>query len=55
MGMCISASIEVLQFFFHRGFAETDDVMHNTLGCAIGFLIVAIIKGIWLLYKRDTG
>ena len=52
IGCSISVTIEALQFFFMRGFSEVDDVMHNTLGCAIGFLIVAIIKGIWLLQKR---
>lgn len=52
IGCGISVTIESLQFFFMRGFSEFDDVMHNTLGCAIGFLIVAIIKGIWLLQKR---
>jgi glycopeptide antibiotics resistance protein len=52
MGCGISVTIEALQFLLKRGFSEVDDVMHNTLGCAIGFLIVAIIKGIWLLQKR---
>ena len=52
IGCGISVTIESLQFFLMRGFSELDDVMHNTLGCAIGFLIVAIIKGIWLLQKR---
>lgn len=52
IGFGISVSIETLQYFFHKGFSEVDDVMHNTLGCAIGILIVAIIKGIWLLQKR---
>jgi len=52
IGCSISVTIEALQFFLMRGFSELDDVMHNTLGCAIGFLIVAIIKGIWLLQKR---
>ena len=41
LGACISISIETLQFFLHRGFAELDDVLHNTLGCLLG----------WLLYK----
>lgn len=36
IGCGISLSIEVLQYSFNRGFAETDDVMHNTLGCLIG-------------------
>ena len=51
-GMVISTSIETLQYILNRGFSELDDVFHNTLGCLIGFLMVAIIKGIWLLQKR---
>ena len=52
LGLFISSSIEALQFFLKRGFSELDDVFHNTLGCLIGFMIVVIIKGIWLLQKR---
>lgn len=48
----ISVSIEALQYYFHKGFSEFDDVFHNTLGCTIGIMIIAIIKGIWLLQKR---
>ena len=48
IGAAISITIETLQYFYHRGFAETDDVMHNTLGCAIGYglyrLLVQTIK-----------
>ncbi len=51
-GLVISGSIEVLQYFLKRGFSEFDDVFHNTLGCLIGFMMVAIIKGIWLFQKR---
>lgn len=40
VGMVISISIEAMQFFFHKGFAETDDVMHNTLGCILGYMLV---------------
>lgn len=36
-GCIISISIELLQFIFKRGFSEVDDVIHNTLGCAIGY------------------
>ena len=42
MGCGISVTIEALQFFFMRGFSEVDDVMHNTLGCLIGFGVYAI-------------
>ena len=52
VGMGISVSIETMQYFMKRGFSEVDDVMHNTLGCLIGFLIVAIFNEIWSLYKR---
>ena len=47
-GMGISLFIETMQYFFHRGFAETDDVMHNTVGCIIGWLMV---KGSRLMVK----
>ena len=40
MGMGISISIETMQYFFHRGFAEVDDVMHNTVGCILGYILV---------------
>lgn len=37
LALCISIPIEVLQFTFEKGFAELDDVMHNSLGCVIGY------------------
>lgn len=40
IGCGISVTIESLQFFFLRGFSEVDDVMHNTLGCILGYLIL---------------
>lgn len=39
-GLIISGSIEVLQYFLKRGFSEFDDVIHNTLGCLIGYILV---------------
>jgi len=33
----LSISIELLQFFFKKGFCETDDVIHNLVGCIIGY------------------
>ena len=52
VGFCISVSIEALQYFLKRGFSEFDDVFHNTVGCLIGFMIAAMIKGLWLLQKK---
>lgn len=43
IGVIISVSIELLQYCFKSGFSELDDVIHNTLGCAIGFGIVKLI------------
>jgi glycopeptide antibiotics resistance protein len=40
IGCIVSVSIETMQFYFKRGFAETDDVMHNVLGCLIGYFLV---------------
>lgn len=40
LGLCISITIEVLQFAFEKGFAELDDVMHNTLGCLLGYGLI---------------
>lgn len=42
-GCCISVSIEVLQLVSKRGFCEFDDVMHNTLGCLIGYGVYRLI------------
>lgn len=44
IGCSISVTIEALQFFFMRGFSELDDVMHNTLGCLIGFGFMIILR-----------
>ena len=48
IGCSISISIEAMQFFYHRGFAETDDVMHNTIGCIAGYILV---HGLRLMVK----
>jgi glycopeptide antibiotics resistance protein len=46
IGCSISVTIEALQFCFMRGFSEVDDVMHNTVGCILGYILV---KGVWLM------
>ncbi len=42
-GLGISGTIEVCQLVLCRGLFEWDDMLHNALGCVIGF---GIIKGI---------
>ncbi len=43
LGSLISMFIEFSQFAFMRGFAETNDVIHNTLGCLIGYIIYKVL------------
>lgn len=50
IGCGISVTIESLQFFFMRGFSELDDVMHNTVGCILGYIMV---KGSRLVVKSS--
>ena len=40
IGCSISITIEALQFCFMKGFSELDDVMHNTFGCILGYIMV---------------
>lgn len=42
-GCIISISIEAMQLVTKRGFCEVDDVIHNTLGCVIGYGIAKLI------------
>ena len=47
LGGGLSVFIELLQFIFKKGFCETDDVIHNVLGCLIGY-------GLWhVAYKYN--
>lgn len=41
-GCAVSMLIEVMQLVLKRGLCEFDDVMHNTLGCMIGY---GVMKG----------
>lgn len=54
-GAFFSVSIETLQFLLKRGFAEFDDVLHNILGCMIGYgLYVVIVHIVRALTKKRT-
>ena len=50
IGCSISITIEALQFCFMKGFSEVDDVMHNTVGCLIGWFM---LKGSRLMVKAN--
>jgi len=55
IGCSISITIEALQFWFMKGFSEVDDVMHNTVGCLLGWFMVKGSRFMtcwnYLLYK----
>ncbi len=55
IGGGISVSVEVLQFVTSKGFTETDDVMHNTLGCLLGYGTYSIGRYVYeRLSKRSV-
>ena len=39
LGAGLSIFIELLQLIFKKGFCETDDVIHNVVGCLIGYAL----------------
>lgn len=39
LGLSLSMVIELLQYCFKKGCVEVDDVIHNTLGCLVGFVL----------------
>lgn len=43
IGLTCSLTIEVLQYLFLRGVAQTDDLIHNTVSCLVGW---GVAKGV---------
>lgn len=52
LGAGLSIVIEVLQLVMRRGFSEVDDVVHNTLGCMIGYGFYLLIMKAWSYYMN---
>ncbi|MDO4957109.1 MAG: VanZ family protein [Bacteroidales bacterium] len=44
IGALLSLTIELLQLVLKRGMCETDDLLANTLGCAIGVVLVMALS-----------
>ena len=49
IGGGFSLLIETFQFVMKRGFAEVDDVMHNVVGCMIGWGVYVGVR--WMICK----
>ena len=43
-GIVLPCAIESLQFYFRKGFSEFDDVIHNFIGCSIGYFVCLLFK-----------
>lgn len=55
VGFLFSVLIEYMQYKFHRGLCEADDVIHNTIGTLIGIVLYWIISCICTeLENRDV-
>lgn len=46
IGFLVSVGVESIRYVFALGRAETDDVICNTLGCALGVLAEVVAEGI---------
>ncbi|OON90395.1 MAG: hypothetical protein ATN33_03080 [Epulopiscium sp. Nele67-Bin001] len=51
-GFCVSLSIEMLQFIFGTGISDIDDLIINTIGTIIGYIIYKIAAIITVLRRR---
>ncbi len=43
IGFIVSFFVELLQFTFSKGLCEVDDVIHNSLGCMVGYWIANLM------------
>ena len=56
IGFIISVIVEMLQYFCMKGFLEIDDVIHNTLGCMLGFGVCKLARKEYeRIGKRSVG
>lgn len=53
-GFLISLSIETLQLISKTGTFEVDDLIYNTLGCAIGYFVCTGILSVCLQRENKT-
>ncbi|QQP69692.1 VanZ family protein [Carnobacterium sp. CS13] len=49
LGSVVSFSIETMQFLFHTGVADIDDLIFNTIGTLVGLILFEACQ--WIFYK----
>lgn len=52
IGCSTSLLIELLQFVLKRGIFEMDDILHNSIGVIIGYLLLFLVKGLRKKYSK---
>lgn len=52
LGIGFSLGIELLQLLFKKGYFEVDDIIHNSVGCLIGYLFWLGISKVIIASKR---
>ena len=52
IGCILSLTIEIIQLVSRRGVFNIDDIIHNTLGCAIGYGAFRLCNTILTSYTR---
>lgn len=55
LGLLLSLIIETMQYFLKCGVLETDDILNNGLGTALGCVIYFLISGVRNRHKFKTG
>ena len=50
-GLVLSLLIESLQLLTHRGIFDVDDLLLNTIGGFVGYIIFALARGVWERYS----
>ena len=54
-GGILSATIEIIQFIFCKGLCEIDDVIHNIVGCMLGYGIATLIlRGLKIALRNNN-
>ena len=52
LGLLLSVAIEVSQFVFCKGLCEVDDMIHNVIGCMIGYGVATMTLTLTLTIKK---
>ena len=53
-GVLCSFTIEVLQFMLKKGFFQLDDILHNCLGCMIGWWLASMVLRFFLSRRERS-